>query len=354
MQMEIGSPVPRNLHLILDTGSDLIWTQCEPCNNNSCVPQSDPVYDPFKSSSYTNVSCSSPFCLVFSSLGESSACDFQQNCNYTYAYLNSSTSGVLAEETFSLATAGSRARTSFPHIKFGCSRVEQGAFGGSSGIVGMARGQLSLVSQIGYNIFSYCLGSVNNASQVSPLFLGPAATLGGGYSVTPLIQNNVQSDMHSFYYLGLDGISVAGKPVPIPNGTFQLLANGSGGLIIDSGTSISFFEEAGYVPFRDAVRSSITAQPVNASSPELCYHYTSGLVLPNITLHFAGGADYVLPPENSFISYQRDTGEIVCFAFIASQYPFSVLANFQQQNFHIVYDLGNNKLCFARANCHAM
>jgi hypothetical protein len=205
------------------------------------------------------------------------------------------------------------------------------------------------------NVFSYCLGSVYmsiyNASQISPLFLGRAATLGSGFSVTPLLQNDL---LQSFYYLDLNGISVAGKPVPIPKGTFELLANGSGGVIIDSGTILTFLKEPGYTPFLDAVRSSITAQPVNASATtglDLCYYFTPGIVFPNITLHFAGGADYVLPPENSFISDQQDTGGLVCLAFIASPLPFSIFGNFQQQNFHIVYDLGHNKLSFAPANC---
>jgi hypothetical protein len=244
-----------------------------------------------------------------------------------YQYGDGSYSGVLADETFSLATASSSTRTSFAHLTFGCGRVQGGDFLNSSGIIGLGRGPLSLVSQIGSsidNIFSYCLGSIYNASQISPLFLGRAATFGAGFSVTPL--KTIQNDLlQSFYYLGLNGISVAGKPVPIPKGTFELLANGSGGVIIDSGTTNTFLEEPGYTPFLDAVRSSITAQPVNASATtglDLCYYFTPGLVFPNITLHFAGGADYVLPPENSFISDQQDTGGLVCLAFIAS--PVSI------------------------------
>jgi hypothetical protein len=291
--------------------------------------------------------------------GEFGACDIQENCNYDYLYGGgSSTSGVLAEETFSLATASSSTQTCFPHLTFGCGRVQAGTFLNSSGIIGLARGPLSLVSQIGSyidNIFSYCLGSVYNASQISPLFLGRATTFGAAFSVTPLIQNDLQNGLfQSFYYLGLDGISVAGEPVPIPKGTFQIRADGSGGLIIDSGTTVTLLEEPGYTPFLDAVRSSITAQPVNASATtglDLCYNFTSDLLFPNITLHFAGGADYVLPPENSFILDQQDTGGLVCLAFISSPLPISIFGNFQQQNFHIVYDVGYNKLSFAPANC---
>lgn len=237
--------------------------------------------------------------------------------------------------------------------------MQHGDFSTSSGIVGMGRGPLSLVSQIGSsfgNIFSYCLGSMYNASEVTPLFLGKAPTFGAAYSVTPLIQNHLHQ---TFYYLGLDGISVAGKPVHIPKDTFEILANGSGGLIIDSGTTVTILEEAGYRPFLDAVSASITAQPLLNSSAtvglDLCYIFTPGLLFPNITFHFAGGADYVLPPENSFISDQQDTGGLVCLAFTTfKKAPFSVFGNFQQQSFHIVYDVGKNELSFSLANCDAM
>lgn len=359
MQMAIGSPVPSNLHFILDTGSDLIWTQCQPCGN-SCVAQNDSMYDPFQSSSYTSVSCSNSLCSALNVPASVSFgfCDFLANCRYYYEYGDLSyTSGVLGYETFSLGTAGSRTRASFPHLSFGCGRKQSGDFSNSAGIIGLGRGPLSLVSQIGSsfkNIFSYCLGSVDNASQISSLFLGKAATLGADYRATPLVPNN---HFPTFYYLGLDRISVAGKTVPIPKGAFQILEDGSRGLVIDSGSTITSLEDPGYMPFLNAVRSSIPVRPVNASDTtgfDLCYNATPALRFPTITFHFAGGAKFVLPKNNSFIPFQlEDTGGVVCLAF-ASAGPAgstSIFGNVQQQNFHIVYDLGHNNLYFAPTNC---
>jgi hypothetical protein len=360
MQMAIGSPVPLNLHFILDTGSDLIWTQCQPCGD-SCIVQNDPIYNPFQSSSFTNISCSDKFCLVLNSTSQE-FCDLREHCIYGYLYGDFSyTIGVLAYETFSLATAGSPTQTSFLNLAFGCGRQQGGfltaPFSYSAGIIGLGRGPLSLVSQIGSsidNIFSYCLGSIYNASQISPLFLGRAATSGAGFTATPLIQNNI-SYYTTFYYLSLRGISVAGKAVPIPKGTFDILSDGSGGLIIDSGTTLTFLVDPAYTPFLAAVKSTIEAHPANssASSLDLCYNATSDLKLPTITFHFAGGANYVLPPENSFVSNQDYTGELLCLAF-GSSGPLgskSIFGNVQQQNVHIVYDLGHNELYFARTNC---
>ncbi|GLJ54405.1 hypothetical protein SUGI_1168500 [Cryptomeria japonica] len=103
----------------------------------------------------------------------------------------------MASETFSLkrrasASSGSEA---IPHIAFGCGNQQEGDFGGAAGLVGVGRGVLCLVSQLGETIkhkFSYCLGSVEDESGVSPLFLGdaPIADLPGKFQSTPFMGVN--------------------------------------------------------------------------------------------------------------------------------------------------------------------
>lgn len=56
----LGTP-KKDLSLIFDTGSDLTWTQCQPCAR-SCYKQKDPIFDPSQSTSYTNISCGSSLC----------------------------------------------------------------------------------------------------------------------------------------------------------------------------------------------------------------------------------------------------------------------------------------------------
>lgn len=56
----IGTP-KKDLSLVFDTGSDLTWTQCEPCLR-FCYQQKEPIYDPSASRTYANVSCSSAIC----------------------------------------------------------------------------------------------------------------------------------------------------------------------------------------------------------------------------------------------------------------------------------------------------
>ncbi|KAI4377607.1 hypothetical protein MLD38_015207 [Melastoma candidum] len=57
--VELGTP-GRKLQLDLDTGSGLTWTQCKGCTK--CYNQTDPVFDPSKSTTYSAATCSSPAC----------------------------------------------------------------------------------------------------------------------------------------------------------------------------------------------------------------------------------------------------------------------------------------------------
>ncbi|KAL6220331.1 hypothetical protein ACLB2K_008087 [Fragaria x ananassa] len=58
------------LYMVLDTGSDVVWLQCAPCKR--CYSQTDPVFDPRKSSSFSSLPCSSPLCRHLDSPGCSS------------------------------------------------------------------------------------------------------------------------------------------------------------------------------------------------------------------------------------------------------------------------------------------
>lgn len=58
----VGLGMPKkDLSLIFDTGSDLTWTQCQPCAR-SCYNQRETIFDPSKSSTYSNISCTSAEC----------------------------------------------------------------------------------------------------------------------------------------------------------------------------------------------------------------------------------------------------------------------------------------------------
>lgn len=98
MSITIGTP-PMKVLALADTGSDLIWVQCKPCQ--SCYEENDIIFDKTKSSTYQNERCKSDNC---NALLERRGCDESQNvCKYNYTYGEKShTKGDLATETISI------------------------------------------------------------------------------------------------------------------------------------------------------------------------------------------------------------------------------------------------------------
>ena len=62
MTLYLGTP-PQKFVVILDTGSSLVWVQCQPCTSPyKCYNETDPFFDPSASSSYSAVPCSNSTC----------------------------------------------------------------------------------------------------------------------------------------------------------------------------------------------------------------------------------------------------------------------------------------------------
>lgn len=161
------------------------------------------------------------------------------SCQYDYLYGDgSSTSGALSSEAVTLGSG------TIPNVAFGCGRSNLGSFAGAGGLVGLGQGPLSLISQAGSvasKKFSYCLVPLGSA-KTSPLIIGDAAAA-AGVTYTPTLANAVNP---TFYYIGVKGIDVNGKAVPIPAGSFNLDASGQGGMILDSGTTLTYLETGAY------------------------------------------------------------------------------------------------------------
>ena len=67
----------------MDTGSNLLWLQCQPCHN--CFNQTSPIFIPSKSSSYKNTSCSSSTCKDTPEVDTS--CNHDEDvCEYSVTY----------------------------------------------------------------------------------------------------------------------------------------------------------------------------------------------------------------------------------------------------------------------------
>lgn len=337
----LGTP-PRNVTAIMDTGSDLVWQQCKPCD--VCFSQPDAIFDPSQSTTYKTVSCIDQLCQALSQ-----AIRCEQNCRYTYMYGdNSATRGDLAYDTLTLRDESGNARK-IANFAFGCGHENEGtSFAKSDGLLGLGQGALSLTSQLSTNKFSYCLGSFMS-SETSPLFLGDAAAMGESegsqVEVTPLVTNLA---LPSFYYLSLKGISLDGTPLSIAPDTFALRSDGSGGMIIDSGTTITYLENSAYQILLKAIASRVKLPKVVGSLIGLDLCYSAVGKVPTLTFHF-DGADMELPHSNLFISFAG----FFCLAMSGST-GISILGNIQQQNFHFLYDRASSKISFTPTSCSTL
>ncbi|KAK3127234.1 hypothetical protein QOZ80_7AG0570180 [Eleusine coracana subsp. coracana] len=352
MTLAIGTP-PVSYPAIADTGSDLIWTQCAPCDSAHCFAQPAPLYNPSSSTTFAVLPCSSPLNMCAALAAAAPLLPAACACMYNQTYGTGWTAGVQSTETFTFGS-GPADQARVPGVAFGCSNASSDDWAGSAGLVGLGRGALSLVSQLGADRFSYCLTPFQDVNSTSTLLVGPSAALDNGTGElrsTPFVASPSTAPMSSYYYLNLTGISLGATALTIPPNAFALNADGTGGLIIDSGTTITSLVDAAYRQIRAAVKSLVTLPKVDgaaATGLDLCFALPSPpAALPSMTLHF-DGADMVLPAE----SYMISGSGLWCLA-VRSQADgaMSTLGNYQQQNMHILYDVSKETLSFAPAKC---
>ncbi|KDP39593.1 hypothetical protein JCGZ_02613 [Jatropha curcas] len=341
MRISIGTPAFEIL-AIADTGSDLIWTQCEPCEE--CYEQDAPLFNPESSSTYRDLSCSSSSCKL---LGEESSCSRNGTCHYSYSYGDKSyTNGNVAADTITLGSTTGRS-VALPRSIFGCGHDNAGTFNKKdSGIIGLGGGSVSLISQLGSQIdgkFSYCLVPISSTTGTSSkINFGQNGVVSGqGVVSTPLVSKNPDT----FYFLTLEAISVGNKRIEFEGSSFGTT---EGNIIIDSGTTLTlvppdFFSELSSA-IDDVVKGTRVDDPNGILS--LCYSSISEVSLPTLTVHFSG-ADVKLNPLNTFV--QVSDG-VVCLAF-GSIESGAIYGNLSQMNFLIGYDLEEKTVSFKPTDC---
>ncbi|CAM0913865.1 unnamed protein product [Alopecurus aequalis] len=348
----IGTPSPQPVALTLDTGSDLIWTQCD-CK--VCFEQPFPIFDPSVSGTFGTVPCTDPICGLLNS-----GCSVDANlCEYYgYSYGDGSvTIGQIIEDTFTFSSSDTD--VAVPSLRFGCGMNNTGIFkSNESGIAGFGRGALSLPSQLNVSMFSYCFTTIIEPGS-SPVFLGTPDNLGANIQSTPFVPNPATSS--PFYYLSLQGVTVGDALLPFDASVFALKDDGSGGTIIDSGTGVTTLPQAVFQSLLEAFVSQVSLPVVNASDTrgKMCFSTAPGadpkeVPVPKLILHLEG-ADWDLPRENYVLDIedQDGTGGGLCLVLGSSgeSNNMTIIGNFQQQNMHIVYDLAANNMVFAPASC---
>ncbi|XP_030542693.1 aspartyl protease AED3 [Rhodamnia argentea] len=339
VRVKIGTP-GQLMVMVLDTSNDAAWVPC-----SGCVGCSAATFSPNTSSTYGSLDCSMPRCTQVRgfqcpTIG-SGGCFFNQSYGG-----DSSFSATLVKDSLTLG------KDVVPDYAFGCIGAVSGGSIPPQGLLGLGRGPLSLLSQTGSlysGIFSYCLPSFKSYYFSGSLKLGP---VGQPKSIrtTPLLRNPHRP---SLYYVNLTGISVGRVLTPVDPKLLTFDPNTGAGTIMDSGTVITRFVEPLYNATRDEFRKQVQGPFSSLGAFDTCFTASSETTAPVITFHFPG-LDWKLPLENSLI--HSSSGSLACLAMAAApsnvNSVLNVVANLQQQNTRIMYDVTNSQIGIARELCN--
>ncbi|KAI3444195.1 hypothetical protein Pfo_000860 [Paulownia fortunei] len=342
--LQVGSKHIEQL-VYMDTGSSLLWINCEPCGFN--VP--GPLFHPMESSSYEIEDCDSSEICDATGAVKIRCDDDYDGCTFNVRYGSSGYSqGHLARETFKFG----RSRETLKNIIFGCSERTSLYV---NGILGLGNNRLSLIAQRHSSKFSYCIGNISDRSYAyNTLVIGDKIEL-LGYE-TPMISEDK-------YYITLEGIKIGDKPLDIDPQIFKRTSDYNGGMVVDTGSTYSFIPEVvlkkfeaeiiNLIDFLVARNYSITYEGYT----RLCYNGVLNRDLsgfPAVELQFQGEASMELTAENIF---QQIYDENFCLAILPSeilQTSVSILGNLMQQYFYVAYDLRGMKLAFQRMECNTV
>ncbi|CAA6670788.1 unnamed protein product [Spirodela intermedia] len=313
-KISLGTPA-RDYIVVFDTGSSLNWLQCKPCSI-SCHKQVGPIFDPQLQA------CNE---LQSATLNPPS-CSRSKICIYQASYGDGSFSvGYLSKDTLSLGGGGG----AVPGFIYGCGQDNEGLFGNTAGLIGLARNRLSMLYQLGAKYgyaFSYCLPTKSATGFLSIGSYNPAQ-----FSFTPLVANRLDG---SLYFLSLAGVSVGRGQLAVAASEYKSLPT-----IIDSGTVITRLPTAVYEALSKAVVAALARYP---RAPAF-----RTLPVPEVTIAFAGGAQLKLAAGNVMYDVSSTT---TCLAFAPAS-NVAIIGNRQHQTFKVVYDVTRSRIGFAAGGC---
>ncbi|KAL8550143.1 hypothetical protein ACS0TY_008824 [Phlomoides rotata] len=354
VSLPIGTP-PQNQQMVLDTGSQLSWIQC-----NRKSPQKPPTttFDPSLSSSFSVLPCTHPLCKPrIPDFTLPTSCDQNRLCHYSYFYADGTLAeGNLVREKFTLSTSQTT-----PPLILGCARESAEA----EGILGMNLGRLSFISQAKVNKFSYCVPHRQASDKINPtgkFYLGqnPNSHTFKYIKILTFPESQRSPNFDPLAYtVGLTAIKIGGKKLNIPDAVFRPDAGGSGQTIIDSGTQYTFLVDAAYSKVREEI--------VNLAGPKLKKEYVYGGALdmcfdgnPIEVGRLIGDVAFEFDKGTVEISISKEGildnvgGGVHCLAIGRSEslaIASNIIGNFHQQNHWVEFDINNRQIGFGAADC---
>ncbi|WOL11927.1 aspartic proteinase Asp1 [Canna indica] len=346
--MNIGNP-PKPYFLDIDTGSDLSWIQCDaPCVRCSKGPH--PWYEPKRN---TLLACSDHLCAALHSGGAyDQKCD---QCDYDIHYEDRGSSlGVLVADAFALRLTNTTVAR--PILAFGCGYNQQFARqnpqAATDGVLGLGTGKVSVPSQLSNqgvtkNVFGHCLSEKGGGF----LFFGSDLVPSSRMTWAPMSQvasGNYYSPGMANLYWGTQSLGVKQMDV-----------------VLDTGSTFSYFGSQSYKAFLSAVKSDLSKKPLkefNDPALPVCWKgpksFKSLTDVKNyfkpLALSFVNGKRvlFEIPPEN-YLILTKDGN--VCLGILngteAGLDNLNVIGDISLQDVMVVYDNEKHQIGWVRAAC---
>ncbi|KAI3783711.1 hypothetical protein L1987_42797 [Smallanthus sonchifolius] len=316
-KIQIGTP-PRDYHVQVDTGSNILWVNCVGCT--TCPRTSDlgvplSLYDPTQSSSSRIITCDQDFCTA--TLDPiNNECIFGTRCSYIVRYGDgSSTTGYFVRDSVQLNRISGDLQTANMKgsIMFGCGARQSGGLGKSEqaldGILGFGQSNSSIISQLASSkrvkkTFSHCLsGSKGGIFAIGEVVYPKVNS-------TPILPNMAH------FNIELKAIDVGGEFVRLPTNIFNTAAKR--GTIIDSGSTLAYFPEEVYSQLMEKIMSAQPNANIHIVDHQFkCYAYRENVDdgFPTITFHFANSLKLKVPPHQYLFQTQH---HYWCIGFLSS------------------------------------
>ncbi|XP_057515464.1 aspartic proteinase 36-like isoform X2 [Amaranthus tricolor] len=357
-KIQIGEP-PKEYHVQVDTGSDLLWVNCAGCDQ--CPKKSGlgiklNLYDPKGSSSAELINCDDSQCTMIYQ-GTLSGCQSDIPCQYEVTYGDgSTTSGYFVQDTYHYIEAASRdsqSKTGSGSIVFGCGSKQSGQLSSSEealdGIMGFGQANSSVLSQLAAakkvpKMFSHCLDNDKGGGIWS---IGEL--IEPKMNTTPLIPNQAH------YNIIMKSIEVDGQAL-------ELYSDSSGsdrGAIIDSGTTLAYLPDDAYDKIVDTILSKQPNLQLHTVEDQFkCFQYSGNIDngFPHVTFHFANSLDLKVYPHEYFFPL-GDGDDKWCVGWMNSGLQsrdgkdVTILGDIVLSSKVVFYDLVNQNIGWTNYNC---
>ncbi|KAG1347500.1 aspartic proteinase-like protein 2 [Cocos nucifera] len=368
-RVTLGNP-PKEFYVQIDTGSDILWVTCNPCNGcptSSGLNITLELFNPDNSSTASQISCSDERCKSAIQSGEAVCSNSSSMCSYSLQYGDgSSTSGYYVSDTlyFNTTTGIEQTANSSATVFFGCSNSVSGDLTKSDravdGIFGFGPQDVSVISQLSSlgvtpKVFSHCLKGSDSGGGI--LVLGEIVEPGISmlsYLQILFVTVATANFLRVHYNLNLESIAVNGQTVPINSSVFT--TSSTQGTIVDSGTTLAYLAEEAYDPFVNAIVASLSSSVQSlVTKGNQCFVTSSSVneSFPSVTLNFMGNASMPLKPEDYLLQQGSVDNDIIwCIGWQKNQgQGFTILGDIVLKDKIFVYDLANQQIGWVNYDC---